>query len=209
MRSSDTRDSLTSTRGFPTIRASSVFPGSSVVERRTVNPLVGGSNPSRGANFKKFHVRPTAFPDSAALIRTADIKPARFDDAAQRRRSPARRPREGAGGSSAGAIPSPGRHKINNLEEYICRIGRLMWRYRCRCYPCGRNNVWSLPTTPGNGLIPAVSADTCRLTPLAACYEWMISTCWIGTASESQPLDQVLVMAQTPLLSRWLKVGIR
>jgi hypothetical protein len=34
---------------FPTIRASSVFPGSSVVERRTVNPLVGGSNPSRGA----------------------------------------------------------------------------------------------------------------------------------------------------------------
>jgi hypothetical protein len=26
------------------------FPGSSVVERRTVNPLVGGSNPSRGAN---------------------------------------------------------------------------------------------------------------------------------------------------------------
>jgi hypothetical protein len=29
------------------------FPGSSVVERRTVNPLVGGSNPSRGA---KYHV---------------------------------------------------------------------------------------------------------------------------------------------------------
>jgi hypothetical protein len=26
------------------------FPGSSVVERRTVNPLVGGSNPSRGAS---------------------------------------------------------------------------------------------------------------------------------------------------------------
>jgi hypothetical protein len=30
------------------------FPGSSVVERRTVNPLVGGSNPSRGANFTNF-----------------------------------------------------------------------------------------------------------------------------------------------------------
>jgi hypothetical protein len=27
------------------------FPGSSVVERRTVNPLVGGSNPSRGATL--------------------------------------------------------------------------------------------------------------------------------------------------------------
>ena len=45
-----TRDSLTCARAFPTIRASSEFPGSSVVERRTVNPLVGGSNPSRGAN---------------------------------------------------------------------------------------------------------------------------------------------------------------
>ena len=42
--------SLTWTAPFPTIRASSEFPGSSVVERRTVNPLVGGSNPSRGAN---------------------------------------------------------------------------------------------------------------------------------------------------------------
>jgi hypothetical protein len=48
--SSGTPDSLTSPRRFPTIRASSEFPGSSVVERRTVNPLVGGSNPSRGAN---------------------------------------------------------------------------------------------------------------------------------------------------------------
>jgi hypothetical protein len=45
----DIPDSLTSGRAFPTIRASSEFPGSSVVERRTVNPLVGGSNPSRGA----------------------------------------------------------------------------------------------------------------------------------------------------------------
>ena len=48
--SSDTLDSLTSRPRFPTIRASAEFPGSSVVERRTVNPLVGGSNPSRGAN---------------------------------------------------------------------------------------------------------------------------------------------------------------
>src|SRR5258708_1430539 len=47
--SSGPRDSLTSRCRFPTIRASSELPGSSVVERRTVNPLVGGSNPSRGA----------------------------------------------------------------------------------------------------------------------------------------------------------------
>jgi hypothetical protein len=46
---------LTSRRCFPTIRASSEFPGSSVVERRTVNPLVGGSNPSRGANFQNLN----------------------------------------------------------------------------------------------------------------------------------------------------------
>src|SRR3979490_535696 len=53
MPSPDSRDSLTSRRCFPTIRAFSEFPGSSVVERRTVNPLVGGSNPSRGANFQR------------------------------------------------------------------------------------------------------------------------------------------------------------
>ncbi len=47
------REFLTYRPGFPTIRASLIFPGSSVVERRTVNPLVGGSNPSRGANFQK------------------------------------------------------------------------------------------------------------------------------------------------------------
>ena len=52
----------------------SAFPGSSVVERRTVNPLVGGSNPSRGANFQKSQLTPTAFPDESALIRTADRK---------------------------------------------------------------------------------------------------------------------------------------
>jgi hypothetical protein len=45
-----TLDFLTYLRAFLTIRASSAFPGSSVVERRTVNPLVGGSNPSRGAS---------------------------------------------------------------------------------------------------------------------------------------------------------------
>jgi hypothetical protein len=28
-----------------------MFPGSSVVERRTVNPLVAGSSPARGANL--------------------------------------------------------------------------------------------------------------------------------------------------------------
>jgi hypothetical protein len=46
-------------RGFPTIRASFAFPGSSVVERRTVNPLVGGSNPSRGASkISNLHLFP-------------------------------------------------------------------------------------------------------------------------------------------------------
>ena len=29
------------------------FPGSSVVERRTVNPLVAGSSPARGANRRR------------------------------------------------------------------------------------------------------------------------------------------------------------
>lgn len=38
-----------------------LFPGSSVVERRTVNALVGGSNPSRGAIYS----RPTAQAQSA------------------------------------------------------------------------------------------------------------------------------------------------
>jgi len=41
-----------------------------------VNPLVGGSNPSRGAQISsgRTRVTPTAFPDSLALIRTADRK---------------------------------------------------------------------------------------------------------------------------------------
>src|SRR3979490_3274495 len=72
MPSPDSRDSLTSRRCFPTIRASCEFPGSSVVERRTVNPLVGGSNPSRGAKGQKGPAKPTAFHSSSLPIRTAD-----------------------------------------------------------------------------------------------------------------------------------------
>src|ERR1700735_4514463 len=55
--SAGTYTSLTWGAAFPTIRASSEFPGSSVVERRTVNPLVGGSNPSRGAKLVEFAPR--------------------------------------------------------------------------------------------------------------------------------------------------------
>jgi hypothetical protein len=46
-------DSLTVPAVPPTMRAlrsSHLFPGSSAVERRTVNPLVVGSIPTRGAN---------------------------------------------------------------------------------------------------------------------------------------------------------------
>jgi hypothetical protein len=68
-RSWDTPDSLTSVRGFPTIRAFSEFPGSSVVERRTVNPLVGGSNPSRGAiKSKTYKNNPLNRPFHTALL---------------------------------------------------------------------------------------------------------------------------------------------
>ncbi len=66
------------------------FPGSSVVERRTVNPLVGGSNPSRGATF--FFGPKTDFwhPTIAGRNSNRRQKTRRFDDAAQRRRSPFR-----------------------------------------------------------------------------------------------------------------------
>jgi hypothetical protein len=43
-------------RTIRALRASCLFPGSSAVERRTVNPLVVGSIPTRGANKNK-HLR--------------------------------------------------------------------------------------------------------------------------------------------------------
>src|ERR1700733_5481158 len=78
----DTPDSLTSVRGFPTIRAFSKFPGSSVVERRTVNPLVGGSNPSRGANFQKNLNDAAAYGPLDGVNSNRRQKKSRFDDSA-------------------------------------------------------------------------------------------------------------------------------
>ena len=53
LRSSASGPCLTERKAVRTIRAlctTAVFPGSSAVERRTVNPLVVGSSPTRGAN---------------------------------------------------------------------------------------------------------------------------------------------------------------
>ena len=72
----------------------------------TVNPLVGGSNPSRGANFKLFGDAgrdPLLVAPSSNRRRTTS----RFDDAAQRRRSPAGRP-EGRRGRRPRSNPSRG-----------------------------------------------------------------------------------------------------
>ncbi len=72
---------MTSRRRFPTIRASCEFPGSSVVERRTVNPLVGGSNPSRGAKFHKNYLHRTELPLARRhLFEPPTDKQARFDN---------------------------------------------------------------------------------------------------------------------------------
>ena len=57
------------------------FPGSSVVERRTVNPLVGGSNPSRGAStinkLYQLHYSLLRYSAYATLLSLANSNPSR------------------------------------------------------------------------------------------------------------------------------------
>src|SRR5580698_5990823 len=89
--------SLTWTAPFPTIRASCEFPGSSVVQRRTVNPLVGGSNPSRGATFQNNLNNAAAYGSLDGVNSNRRQTTSRFDDAAQRRRSPFRATPKGRG----------------------------------------------------------------------------------------------------------------
>ena len=101
-----------------------LFPGSSAVEQATVNRLAGGSNPSRGANFRFYELleKPLQYKSSMRLV----------DFGAFVGHAMKKRPRL-IGDLFGCNLCRPGLHVLSGVVTFLTFVALcILWATRCR-----------------------------------------------------------------------------
>ena len=110
-----------------------LFPGSSAVEQATVNRLAGGSNPSRGANFRVYErlEKPLQSKSSKRLV----------DFGAFVGQAMKKRPRL-TGDLFGYNLCRPGLHVLSGVVTFLTFVALcILWATRCRSYSIRSDDI--------------------------------------------------------------------